>query len=236
MALIDLREHGRSQGAPPPHTINAAAHDLRELAAVLELDGKRVRGVLGHSFGGKVALRYRQLAGSELATTWVIDASPSSDPNAMFAGRAQPDSTVSVIDMLESLPTRFARREDAIAVLLERGAGTAMASWLAMNYEGDGGEVVLRLDLASVRSLLEDYYAQDLWDAIDEASLPGDLHAVVAGRSRALGAGDRDVLAALAASDPERVFVHTIPDAGHWVHIEAPDRLRELVAAHLPAI
>src|SRR5262245_8884848 len=52
--LVDLRMHGRSQGAPPPHTIDTAAGDLVHLAAELSL-----AAVVGHSFGGKVALALR---------------------------------------------------------------------------------------------------------------------------------------------------------------------------------
>src|SRR5689334_12030746 len=46
--LVDLRMHGQSQGAPPPHTIAATAEDLMRLTAQL---GLPIGGVLGHSFG-----------------------------------------------------------------------------------------------------------------------------------------------------------------------------------------
>src|SRR5437879_732681 len=54
-ALVDLRMHGRSTGIRGPHTVAAAARDLRALEERL---AGGVRGVLGHSFGGKVALAY----------------------------------------------------------------------------------------------------------------------------------------------------------------------------------
>src|SRR5688572_9540342 len=51
--LVDLRLHGDSTGFPPPHTVAAAAADVHELFSVVP---GPVRGVLAHSFGGKVAL------------------------------------------------------------------------------------------------------------------------------------------------------------------------------------
>src|SRR5687768_4212315 len=53
--LIDLRQHGASQGFPAPHTLSAAAADVDYLARELN---EQPAAVLGHSFGGKVALMY----------------------------------------------------------------------------------------------------------------------------------------------------------------------------------
>jgi esterase len=53
LVLVDLRMHGQSQGAPSPHTLEATARDLFRLQEALALP---VSGVIGHSFGGKVAL------------------------------------------------------------------------------------------------------------------------------------------------------------------------------------
>src|SRR5262249_30264118 len=46
--LADLRMHGQSQGAPPPHTIDAAAADLVRLTDAIE---RPISAVMGHSFG-----------------------------------------------------------------------------------------------------------------------------------------------------------------------------------------
>ena len=54
--LLDLRQHGLSQGFAGPHTIKEAAHDIEALATSLS---EKPDGILGHSFGGKVALQDR---------------------------------------------------------------------------------------------------------------------------------------------------------------------------------
>jgi esterase len=54
--LVDLRLHGGSTGFEPPHTLGAAADDVDRLVEHLDF---HAAAVMGHSFGGKVALLYR---------------------------------------------------------------------------------------------------------------------------------------------------------------------------------
>jgi esterase len=53
---VDLRLHGGSTGFEPPHTLGAAADDVDRLVEHLDF---HAAAVMGHSFGGKVALLYR---------------------------------------------------------------------------------------------------------------------------------------------------------------------------------
>jgi esterase len=228
LVLVDLRQHGQSQGAPEPHTVTAAAKDLAALTTSLGEQGRAVRAVFGHSFGGKVALEYRALAGSELVQTWVIDASPSARPEAMD----DPHNTVTqVLATLDDLPGTFADRDDFVRQVEDRGLARPLGQWLAMNLERQGDAYVPRLDLASMRALLTDYYRLDSWPALESG--PGEVHMVIAGKSSAVGPDDRarlDELGRVSAS----VTVTYFPESGHWVHIEAPFALLDTVASGLP--
>jgi esterase len=229
--LVDLRMHGRSQDAPPPHTLDAVAADLDALAADLAGRGMRVAGVIGHSFGGKSALAFRRLAPAGLLETWVLDASPSPRPDALAAepraeGAPPGDDPIEVVGMLEALPGQFSGRDEFLAAVTGRGFSRPLADWLAMNLEREAAGFHLRLDLAAIRELLTDYYQQALWPAVESSDLPGALRFVVAGRSSAVPGRDRDRLQALAADG--RVDVHLLPDVGHWLHLEAADALLRL--------
>lgn len=63
----------------PPHTVNSCATDLHRLCSEL---GVRPDAVLGHSFGGKVAIEFTRLAVEGAAQTappahtWVLDSMP----------------------------------------------------------------------------------------------------------------------------------------------------------------
>jgi esterase len=223
VVLVDLRQHGRSEAGEPPHTLAACAEDLRVLFD--ELPG--IEAIAGHSFGGKVVLQARASAPPTLRQTWMLDASPSARPGA----EADPDNSVTrVLDLMSRLPKTWAKRDDFIAAITAGGESLPLAQWLAMNIvPSDNGELALRLDLAAVRTMLRDYYERDLWNVAFDPALPGELHVVIAGQSSTLGEADRSRLAAA----PPHVHVHRI-DAGHWLHIEAPANVVELLASGLP--
>ena len=100
-----------------------------------------------------------------------------------------------------------------------------------MNLTPDGsGGLRLRLDLDAVRALLLDYYEIDLWPAVTDEELAGEVWMVVAEKSSTVSPDDRSRLASL-----EGARVHTrMIDAGHWLHIDAPAAVVDLLAAELP--
>ena len=228
--LVDLRHHGRSDAGEPPHTVAACAADL---AALLGSDtgGPPVRAALGHSFGGKVVMALRG-GGADLAQTWVLDSTPSAR-----AGNwdATDNDVRDVWSHLVALDRTWTKRDDFTAAIRERGVSAGVAAWLAMNLapttDGEPG-LRLRLDLPAIRTLLLDYYATDLWPALTDPALAGDVHVVVAARSRAFDDADRARLTALPAA--ARVHTHFL-DTGHWLHLDATAALVDLVATHLPA-
>jgi esterase len=198
--LADLRGHGKSPAGEPPHTLQAAANDLRDLAPA---------AIAGHSFGGKVMLVLRSMI--DVAQTWVLDASPSS-------GTMQGSST-RVLETLERLPKAWEKREDFIAAVTAEGHDEAVAQWLAMNIV-DGQ---FRLDTNVVRGLLEDYFARDLWTELFEAR--GDVEYVIADKSPTIDEQARLML----ESSPPHVHVHHV-HTDHWLHVEAPEVVIDLFA------
>ena len=218
VVLVDLRNHGRSERGAPPHTIAACADDVRAMF----VDG--IDAIAGHSFGGKVVLATR--AALAVRQTWVLDASPSARPDAID----DPDNTVvRVLRMMQRLPTSWPRREDFVAAVVADGHDAGLANWLAMNLAHDASGVFHnKLDRAAISAMLLDYYATDLWSSLADPR-GGAVEIVVATRARTLSTEDRTRL----AHAPQHVHVHPI-DAGHWLHIDAPDAVVELFESQLP--
>ena len=223
--LVDLRMHGQSQGFGPPHTLAACADDLRRLEAELALP---VAAVLGHSFGGKVALEYASRR-PDLELAWILDSSPGARPDARGS-----ESTVRIVQLLETLPEHFPTRESFIDYIVKSGTDRPIAMWLAMNLRTapDGNGYALRVELPALRALLDDYFARDEWPVIERESKTR-FHIVVGGRSTVLDEAERRRAEQL-ASESERVRLHVIEGAGHWIHVDAPDALFDLVAAAMP--
>src|SRR5690606_9416114 len=97
--LVDLRLHGDSRGFAPPHTVGAAAEDLRRLEASIGLSPS---AILGHSFGGKVALQRAALGGLSADQIWVADTTLETREPGGTAWR--------VLEIVRGLPDQFASR------------------------------------------------------------------------------------------------------------------------------
>jgi pimeloyl-ACP methyl ester carboxylesterase len=152
---------------------------------------------------------------------WVLDASPG-------VRRDRASATEAVVRTLRTLPQPLPSRDRFLEIVTEQGHPRAIADWLAMNLRHADDGLRLRLDLDAIEALLDGYFAVDLWPVLEEARGARTFHIVVGGRSDALDGQDRARLAALAARDG-RVRVHLLPDAGHWLHVDAPDALFDLV-------
>jgi pimeloyl-ACP methyl ester carboxylesterase len=215
--LVDLRLHGESLDAEPPHTLEAAARDVVESTA-----GYAVHAVLGHSFGGKVGIAVAGM--QELDSLFVIDSTPGARPDYRGSSGVR-----DIVELLTQLPEEFPDRNSFTAWAEERGVSRPVAMWLAMNVRPipNTTRFAFRVDIASVRAMMEDYFARDLWPVLENPGSRED-HLIGGGKSPVLDAVDIERARSL-----PRTTVDVIPDAGHWVHVDAPDRLFELVTSYL---
>jgi esterase len=217
LVAVDLRHHGGSRGAPPPHTVAACAADLVELAGIVGAP----EAVIGHSFGAKVALAYAARRPRGLAATWLLDGPPGveRDPQHSEVGR--------MVGALAGLPGALATRDAVAQALLAQGFSRGLAVWMAANLEHDpAGGWRWHFDLRGVAALLEDYWQLDLWHVLEAGGL-GAMHVLVGTRSDRF---DPDTLARCAALDRAGVLKLHRLDAGHWVHVDDPAGLLAALA------
>jgi len=223
--LVDLRRHGGSLEAPGPDTLEQAALDVAELARSLE---RPARAVLGHSFGGKVALQWLASSDHELADVFVVDSNPGPRPDARGS-----EGTLRVLDVLGSLPGPFAAREDFVSAFVAEDPRPAIAQWLAMSLRRDDDGWRFGPPLPSIRALLASYFAVDLWPVVESPPARSRVHLVIGERSSVLDAADRERAARIAARIPERASVTLLP-TDHWVHVEDLDGLLRAVVERTP--
>lgn len=226
--LVDLREHGKSKGFAPLHTLANAASDVVKLIETLNLPAA---GILGHSFGGKVALLASTKTATPLEHVWVIDSFPGSRPQTR--GK---DEVFDILRALQSLPKDFPTRDAFRTALQQKNVEPSIAQWLSMNLERhkksqEQATESYRwgINLNAIEALLTDYFAQDLWSLLENPRQGSTYHLVLGGRSSAFRAEDRERARALSQAHPSQVFLHVIEHAGHWVHVDAPNELFQLM-------
>lgn len=221
--LVDLRQHGRSQNFPPPQTVEAAARDLVELA---EHSGIVPSAVLGHSFGGKVALLFAGLdhpTARGLRQVWVVDSTP--------AAREPAGSAWTMLGLLRSMPARFRTRDDVVAALTTHGMNTDVAQWMATNLESDDGGYRWRFDLDALEALLLSFFETEAWSVVESPRDGLEVHIVKAEASAVLEG--KALERCEAAGRTGRTFVHRVA-GGHWVNAENPGAIEELLVQKLP--
>lgn len=212
--LVDLRNHGDSPITDPPNTVPACAADLSALEASL----RPFDAVVGHSFGGKVALAYTAQLPEALQTTWVLDADPGP-----LDGDVDQHEVARVISALRAISLPVRSRDDVLENLQRQGFSDSLARWMTTNLRRTDGGLLWRFDLDAVEQMIGDYFTRDLWDTLEIPIADLDIHLVRAAES----ARWSDAMAARAQTS--FATLHTLPDAGHWLHVDNPDGLLQMM-------
>jgi esterase len=222
--LVDLRGHGRSPKGTPAPSIEAAARDVTELARRANLP---VTTMVGHSFGGKVALEAARLANlTPLQNVFTIDANPGTR-GPLRGG----DSALAIIDTLESLPPTFPSKTDFIRAIVASGQTRKLAEWLASSVQTEDDHVRFGLNLDEIRGLLLDYFARDLWPVIEQPPQGLRVHLLIADGSDSYSAADRD-RALRTALKNTRITADILP-GGHWLHVDNPDGVLDKLGEYI---
>ena len=209
-ARIDHRGHGDSSGAPGPHTVSACADDLARLTTVIG----QPTVMIGHSFGGKVALDYAQRHRGPLEHVWALDSAVG------ITGDPITQHVTQVIETARAMPLPAPDREAVIDWFVAHGNSRTLARWMTTNLRRGSDGYIWRFELDTIELLLADYWRVDLWPFL-EALPPGlTAHILRAERSERW---TPEVIARLEALP--NVTAPLLADSGHWVQMDAPDGL-----------
>jgi len=218
--LVDLRLHGGSGGFPPPHTLEAVAADVDRLVERLDF---HAAAVLGHSFGGKVALMYARHHGEGLRQVWVVDST--------LDIREPSGSAWRMIEAVRAIGDEFPSRKEAVQGLERHGYSTPIAQWMAMNLEPREGAYRWRLDFDGVEEMLRDYFRTDLWEVVESPPAGVEVHMVRATESDSLEGAEERI--ERAGRENGRTFLHRV-EGGHWINADNPEAMLRLLVERLP--
>lgn len=217
--LIDLPHHGDSEGGAHGDTVRGLASDLDDW---LRGEGLSATAVLGHSFGGKVALAFATRRREQPLQVWLIDSTPDA--------REPSGSAWNMLRVVRGLPERFATREDAVAGLVRGGFALPVARWMSTNLTRDGDGFAWSLDFDAMERLLRDFFSTDLWAVVENPAPQHDVHILRASESSVISG---EAAARIKAAPSGRVHMHERP-GGHWIHVESPAAVSALLIEYLP--
>ncbi|KDP45626.1 hypothetical protein JCGZ_17233 [Jatropha curcas] len=236
--LVDLRCHGDSASVKKrgPHTVASTAFDVLKLVAKLRLTP---RVLIGHSFGGKVALSMVEQAAKPLARpvrVWVLDATPGK----VRAGGHGEDHPAELISFLSKLPNQVSSKREVANALLQAGFSKDVAEWVVTNLRRNGPPSSSSgfswvLDLEGISELYRSYEQTNLWKFVE--NLPRGVHVNFLKAERSLHRWALEDLQRihaaedLAAEEGGGVEMHVLEDAGHWVHADNPDGLFRILSS-----
>ncbi len=225
--LVDLRLHGDSRGLPlpGPNSITSCAEDLIRLHDRIS-QPDRPTTLLGHSFGGKVALVATSSFRSPPIQTWLID----STPEPSFGG----GSIAKILELVARSPDQFASRDEAVAWIRAGGFDEATARWMAMSLKQIGNTWVWQLDVDGLLEMSADFGRADLWPIVESPPDGASIHFIQAEHDSILSTNAYARLERLEGSG-ESVHADRMA-GGHWLHIDNPAGLVGLLAGQLPRL
>jgi pimeloyl-ACP methyl ester carboxylesterase len=200
---VDLRNHGQS---PHSAVMNhpAMAADLCEF---LDAEGITAAHLLGHSMGGKVAMRFATEYPDRVEKLIVVD----------IAARAYAPTHGPMLSALAWLDLKALRSfGDAEAALVPTISDSALRLFLVKNLvRRDDGSFGWKIGLGEIMANYE-----ELTEAVPlETPFTRATCFIRGGRSCYIRDDD---IAALRSHFPKSEF-HTVERAGHWIHTDAPD-------------
>jgi len=211
----DLRNHGQSPEAEPM-TYEAMAEDV---IALLNRAGHDRAVIIGHSMGGKVAMTLALNHPGRVAGLVIVDIAPITYGHEHGA----------LIWAMQSLDdAAMATRRDADRALSQKVPETEVRQFLLTNLERAEQGWRWRLPLAT---LAEAMSAIDGFPELD-GQWPGPTLAIYGGRSECLNSklAQRAVTQCFPAAE-----IQAIPEAGHFVHVEVPERFTNILTNWLDA-
>jgi len=212
--LVDLRNHGRS-----PHSeefdYDAMAADVLELVDDLRIS---TPAIMGHSMGGKVAMNYALKYPTRITKLIVVDIAPKAYP-------PHHDEIIAALQFVDF--EKLTSRSEIDAQLAQYIKEEEVRLFLMKNLfrQGDG-TFGWRMNLDTI----EKNYDQVAAAVTSDVPFKKSTLFIKGGRSGYIK--PEDVYGSI-----EHLFtlveIETIPEAGHWVHAQAPDKVYELVTNFL---
>ncbi|WP_413110553.1 alpha/beta fold hydrolase [Thaumasiovibrio sp. DFM-14] len=200
---IDLRNHGLSPHSDL-HTYNAMAEDILTLVELLCLDQVIL---IGHSMGGKVAMKFAERCPEKVSHLVVLDIAPVS----YFKGRH--DNVFAGINEVSAYSNTITKRSEADSYLAMHVIDPSVRQFILKSLKRSGDHFKWQFNAAS---LLHNYQHIMQWEMVTPFN--GNTLFIKGENSEYILPEYRDVI----MQQYPRAKAHVVANTGHWLHAEKP--------------
>ncbi len=211
---IDLRNHGLSFHSDT-HTYTDMAQDVARLLDHLDA-GPSV--IIGHSMGGKVAMKLADIAPQFVQQLVVLDMAPIA-----YTTNRHDNVFKGLQAVIEQQPTN---RQQAMDILAQHIEIDGVRQFLSKSLYKEGNKMAWRFN---VKSLLTNYAEIIGWQEISPTEIP----------TLFVKGGDSDYLMPEHQPAVQKQFkqakAHIIANTGHWLHAEKPSEVMRVIRKYISA-
>ena len=219
---VDLPCHGDSAFTHPPYSLSSCVRALTELEEVCGIPSV----VIGHSFGGKVALCYgadRVNRGQPLQSLWTLD-SPLGSNKLPSQGEV-----AKVISACLELTMPIHSRKELVEYFQSRGFARGIGQWLTTNLKRSETGFDWRFNLQGIKALLDDYWRVDAWNLLEDLSKETHVTLLKAEQGLRWTTEAEERI----QNDFPQIDTPILSNSGHWVHVDQPKALIEMLRTTL---
>lgn len=234
--LLDLRGHGKSrivsqhQDDDHRHSFEACVQDISAHISShtnTTLFEEHPHTLVGHSWGGRMALQYAARAVMQhqetaLKRVWLLDTVPGQAHSSV-------EQVIDAVDQLQQQQPLQDRKALVQTLTKDFGLDMAIAQWLGSSFRnGDFG-----FDLSVVKDILPEFATQDYYGLLKELLDNGiRVDLVRGGQNKAWTMETLRELESISKQHPQKLGLHVLPTAGHWVHVDDLTGLVDLFRKH----
>lgn len=208
---VDLRNHGRSPHADS-QTFDDMAEDIYTLCTKLNLQKIYL---LGHSLGGKTAMRFTELYSSFVEKLIVVDIAPRH-----YQGEHTP-----MMDAMMAIDfASLSSRSEVDGLLAETIVDKTVRQFLLMNLVTESNTLKWRINLPALKANYREYM-KPVCQAFST-----DIAALFLYGEQSDYVNERD------QQEIEAIFSHAefaAMPTGHWPHAERPQQFKHILEAFL---
>jgi esterase len=209
---IDLRNHGLSFHSDT-HNYEAMAQDVADLLEHLNVEPAII---IGHSMGGKVAMKLVDIAPQFVKQLVVLDMAP-----VAYTTNRHDDVFKGLQAVITEEPTS---RQQTMDILAQHIEIDGVRQFLSKSLYKEGDKMAWRFN---VQSLLSNYAEIIGWQEITPTDIP----------TLFVKGGDSCYLLPEHQPAVQRQFrqakAHIIANTGHWLHAEKPVEVMRVIRKHI---